>query len=50
MGENRDLVKLGLKVLNETNRIGLKELIKGAGINYGKKLDSYHIGLQLGLR
>ena len=51
IGENRLLVKRGLEVLNNTQRLGLKELIKAAkiGLN-GQRLDSWNIGFQLGPR
>jgi len=51
IGENRLLVKRGLEVLNNTKRLGLKELIKAAkiGLN-GQRLDSWNIGFQLGPR
>jgi single-stranded-DNA-specific exonuclease len=49
VGENRVILKEGLKVLNETRRVGLKELIKIAGIE-NVRLDSWHIGFQLGPR
>jgi single-stranded-DNA-specific exonuclease len=50
LGENRILVKRGLEVLNKTGRIGLRELIKAAQINNGKKLDSWNIGFQIAPR
>ncbi len=46
--ENRLLVKRGLKVLNNTKRIGLQELIKVSGIS--KKIDSWNIGFQIAPR
>lgn len=50
-GENRILVKKGLKILNFNNsmRIGLQELINVANIN-NKKIDSWNIGFQIGPR
>ena len=48
-GENRYLVKEGLKVLNNTRRIGLQELIKLAGLKLGE-LDAEHISWALGPR
>ncbi len=50
LGENRDLVKTGLNVLNNTSRVGLRELIKIARINGNKKLDSWNIGFQIAPR
>jgi single-stranded-DNA-specific exonuclease len=49
LGENRLLLKKGLEVLNETKRIGLKELMKVSKID-GKELVSWNIGFQLGPR
>ncbi len=46
-GENRILVKEGLKMLRNTNRIGLKALIDAAGIDM-KTLSAYHIGFVIG--
>ncbi len=36
VGENRYLVSTGLKVLNNTRRLGLQELIKQSGLEIGK--------------
>lgn len=36
VGENRYLVSTGLKVLNNTHRLGLQELIKQSGLEIGK--------------
>ncbi len=49
VGENRYLVKEGLKVLNHTRRIGLKELIRISRLEPGK-LDAKSIGWFLGPR
>ena len=49
VGENRYLVKEGLKVLNNTNHIGLQEMIRLAGLELGK-LDTGHISWALGPR
>lgn len=46
-GENRVLVKEGLKLLNSTSNLGLRELIKATGLE-GKPLSAYHIGFILG--
>lgn len=45
--ENRIFVKNGLKLLNETSNIGLKELIKVAGIE-NKEISVYHLGFVIG--
>lgn len=50
LGENRLLVKSGLKVLNTNKRLGLNELIKVSKINVGKPLEAWNIGWQLGPR
>jgi single-stranded-DNA-specific exonuclease len=49
LGENRLLLKKGLEILNETKRIGLKELMKIAKID-GKKMEAWNIGFQIGPR
>lgn len=46
-GENRILVKEGLKLLHRTDRIGLKALMDVNGIE-PQSLNSYHIGFILG--
>lgn len=46
-GENRTIVKLGLKALGKTKNPGLRALI-GAKQLYGKELKAYHIGFVLG--
>ncbi|MEI6462146.1 MAG: single-stranded-DNA-specific exonuclease RecJ [bacterium] len=53
LSENRKFVKFGLERLNNTNRLGLIELLKVSGlIENGriKKLDTYHIGFVIGPR
>ena len=49
VGENRYLVKEGLKVLNNTHRMGLQEMTRLAGLELGK-LDTGHISWALGPR
>jgi len=49
VGENRYLVKEGLKVLNNTQRVGLQELIKLARLKLGE-LNTKHISKALGPR
>jgi len=58
VGENRTLVKYGLIVLNKTRRIGLRKLIKQAGLVDEERerlkkrmdLDTYNISFQIGPR
>jgi single-stranded-DNA-specific exonuclease len=45
--ENRIFVKNGLKLLNETSNLGLKQLIKVTGIE-DKKISTYHLGFVIG--
>lgn len=45
--ENRIFVKNGLKILNQTSNLGLKELIKAAGIE-NKVITVYHLGFIIG--
>lgn len=47
LGENRIIVKEGLKLINNTKNKGLLELIKATG-NEGKKIGEYHFGFVLG--
>ncbi|MDD7218950.1 MAG: single-stranded-DNA-specific exonuclease RecJ [Clostridia bacterium] len=46
-GENRILVKEGLKRLKNTGNLGLKALIKANGLEDGK-ITAYHVGFVLG--
>ena len=48
-GENRLLLKKGLEVLNEKRRIGVRAMIKAAGLE-GKELEAWNIGFQIGPR
>ena len=50
LGENRLLVKSGLKILNQNKRLGLNELIKVSKINSGRQLEAWNIGWQIGPR
>lgn len=50
LGENRLLVKEGLKILNENKRLGVNELIKVAKVNAGRQLEAWNIGWQIGPR
>lgn len=45
--ENRIIVKEGLKLLNSTNNLGLKALIKETGIE-NKEIGVYHLGFIIG--
>lgn len=46
-GENRIIVKNGLKEIGKTNNLGLKQLIKATGLE-GKNITSYSLGFVLG--
>jgi len=48
-GENRILTRYGLIELNQTNKVGLKALMKVSGLS-GKQILSGHIGFMLGPR
>ena len=48
-GENRSLVRAGLKILNVPHRVGVKSLASKAGISLGK-INSSSIGFALGPR
>ena len=49
LGENRKIVRLGLKRMNETKNIGLRELINVSGLA-DKKITAGHCGFSLGPR
>jgi len=49
LGENRYLVKQGLKLINDTSRLGIREMITQAGLNIGS-LDSESISWVLAPR
>jgi len=49
LGENRDLVRLGLKRLNDSQRLGLKALVAKAGVRPGE-ITATTIGYVLGPR
>jgi single-stranded-DNA-specific exonuclease len=49
VGENRYLVKEGLKELNNSSRVGIQEMVKLAGLKLGE-LDAEHISWVLGPR
>lgn len=49
LGENRVLVKLGLKILQRNKRLGIAELLKIAKID-SEKLKSWNIGFQIAPR
>lgn len=48
-GENRMIAKFGLKVLNKTNNIGIKQIIKRAELN-NKQIGSHEVGFIIGPR
>lgn len=50
LGENRWLVREGLRILNRNQRLGLVELIKVAKINNNRPLEAWNIGWQIGPR
>lgn len=50
LGENRLLVKDGLKILNQGKRLGLVELAWVSKINSDRPLEAWNIGWQLGPR
>jgi len=49
-GENRALTKKGLKELDKTKKIGIRELIKASGFKENNKFDSWNIGFQIAPR
>lgn len=50
LGENRLLVKQGLIALNNSNRLGLKELLKISKISEDRELKAWNIGWQIAPR
>lgn len=49
-GENRVIVSLGLKALQHTDRPGLRELMRVAGISEGAMVHSEHVAFQIAPR
>ena len=49
VGENRKIVRMGLKIMHETTCTGLKALINGAGLG-NKKISAGHIAFQIAPR
>ncbi len=49
VGSTRSLVKFGLQALSRTARLGLRNMMREAGID-GKTIDTYHVGYVLGPR
>ena len=47
VGENRIIVKKGLELINNTNNIGLKALVKEVGLEE-KEITVYHLGFIIG--
>ena len=45
---NRALVKQGLKIINQSNNLGIKSLIQTVGIN--EQINEYHLGYFIGPR
>lgn len=50
LDENRVLVKRGLEILANTKRVGLKELMRIAGVKQEKKIAAWNIGFQIAPR
>nr|WP_246601402.1 single-stranded-DNA-specific exonuclease RecJ [Enterococcus alishanensis] len=48
-GENRTIVKLGLQVIKQNQRLGLTQLLKVSGVDY-QKIDETSIGFSIGPR
>lgn len=46
IGENRDIVKVGLEIINNTTNLGLRALIEANGIE--SEINSYHLGYKIG--
>jgi len=49
LGENRVLAAHGLDQLRQTRKVGLRALIRRAGLD-GQRIDAYHVGFVLGPR
>ncbi len=49
-GENRLIVKKGLKIIPQTSNFGLKKIIELAGIDLNHPVDTYTVGFKIGPR
>lgn len=49
VGENRKIVRMGLKMMRETNCVGLRALISASGLG-GKKISAGHVAFQIAPR
>jgi single-stranded-DNA-specific exonuclease len=50
LDENRTLAKFGLLVMNKTQNVGLRSLVKVIGLGEDKKIDAYQVGFQIAPR
>ncbi len=50
VGENRKIVRLGLKQMINTKNIGLRALLEVSNIDKNKKLNTNHLGFKIGPR
>jgi len=50
VGENRKIVRMGLKAMRETTCVGLKALVNVAGLGYSKRIAAGHVAFQIAPR
>lgn len=50
VGENRKIVRMGLKAMRETTCVGLRALVNVAGLGYSKRIAAGHVAFQIAPR
>lgn len=50
VGENRKIVRMGLKAMRETTCVGLRALVNVAGLGYSKRIAAGHVAFQVAPR
>lgn len=50
VGENRKIARMGLKIMRETECVGLNALLSAAGIGVNKKISAGHVAFQIAPR
>ncbi len=50
VGPSRSIARAGLSALSTTNRVGLRELMRSAGVDTKKPVTAYHVGFMIAPR